>query len=57
VPVSITITEISPQNSEENYICATSITPLIQTGENITDIYNSHCFLYKKLVNNELKNN
>ena len=57
VPVSITITEISPQNSEENYICATSITPLIQTEENITDIYNSHCFLYKKLVNSELKNN
>ena len=57
VPVSITITEISPQNSEENYICATSITPLIQTEENITDIYNSHCFLYKKSVNGELKNN
>lgn len=58
VPVSIAITEISPQNSEENYICATSITPLIQTEENITDIYNSHCFLYKKkLVNNELIDN
>lgn len=57
-PVSITITEISPQNSEENYICAASITPLIQTEENITDIYNSHCFLYKKkLVNNELIDN
>lgn len=57
VPVSIAITEISPQNSEENYICATSITPLIQTEESITDIYNSHCFLYKKSVNGELKNN
>ena len=57
VPVSIAITEISPQNSEENYVCATSITPLIQTEESITDIYNSHCFLYKKSVNGELKNN
>lgn len=53
-PVYIEVKEISAQNSEESYISAE---PEQVTPSGISDIYNSHCFLYKKLVNNELKNN